>query len=143
MAIQSSYSETMTRTREGHIVRTGAGSLTSRIADEDITFGKPLFQGTTDDRSVRLTHAGASAANFVGISVRDRSTENDMFEATASVRVCRADSVISVVADVAVAAGDPVHVNAGVFTNTGGFAIAGARWETSAAAGELADLYLS
>ena len=145
MAVQTTYNETMDAGRLGAIADTNDKTLVSRNAEvAAIGFGAPVVQGTADN-GVWEAKTGDTA--IYGISVRDRSTSNDEFAVGESVRVMT-KGTIWVTAAVAVAAGDPVAVKVADATfektaATGVIAIAGARWDSSAAIGELAKIRLS
>ena len=119
-------------------------TMISRTVETDpgIEFGKPVMQGVAD-KGVVL--ASGSGIKFVGITVLDnvgRYGYPNGFALRDSARVMT-KGVIWVEAAVAVAAGDPVTVTTtGTFSNTGGTAIANARWDTSAQANGLAQVRL-
>ena len=135
MTVQANYNETMPPLCLGAISDTNEKTLISRNAEEVITFGKPVVQGA-GDKGCRLAAAGDTA--ILGVSVMERSAINDQWEMYESVRIMT-EGTIAVEALVAVAAGDPVHVDlaAAAFTNAGGVPLNHARFEDSAAAGEL------
>lgn len=135
MPTQTQYRENLDRGREGAIDDTNEKTLISRNADENITFGKPVTQGAMD-RSCKLSAAGDTA--ILGISVRERSACDDMWEQYESVRIMT-EGTIWVVASAAVVAGDEVHVilASQEFANAGDVQIPNARFEDTAAAGEL------
>lgn len=143
MAVQTTYSANMTAGRVGAIAETsGTDVLISRNAEVGaIGFGLPVVQGAADD-GVWKAKTGDTA--ILGISVRDRSANDDEFKVGESVRVMT-KGVIWVTASVAVEAGDPVHVivATAAFAITGGVAIANARWDSSAGIGELAKIRLA
>lgn len=137
MAIQTTYNETLDAGRVGAIADTNEKTLISRTAEVgSIGFGMPVVQGD-DDRGAWKAKTGDTA--ILGISVRERSSTNDEWVVGESMRVMTEGS-IWVTASVDVVAGDPVSVVVATaeFSNTGGVAIEGARFETSATAGNLA-----
>lgn len=131
------YKSGLDPARAGHIADTADKTLISLNAEEVIGFGVPLAQGATDTGCIIAT---TGATEIIGISVRDRSACNDVFDIGDSVRVMTEGPIwVPVVA--AVAAGDPVHVDlaSSGFTNTGGVQLMRARYETSqSVVGELA-----
>lgn len=137
MATQTVYKETMDAARVGMLADTTNTTLLSRnIEGAAVGFGKPVVQGAAD-KGARISTTGDT--KILGITVRERSTLDDEFAVGDSARVATVGAIwVSVVA--AVAAGDPVHVIVadGTFTNTGGVEITEARYDTSAAIGELA-----
>lgn len=137
MAIQTQYKETLDAGRAGALVNTEPKTLISRNAEAVIGFGLPVEQGAADS-GVVLSAGGA----VLGITVRERSTDDDQFAVGDSARVMTT-GVIWVTAGAAVAAGDPVHAVGTVFNNTGGVAIANARYDSSAASGELVKVRIS
>ena len=145
MAVQTAYSDTMDAARPGMIANTEPHNLISRGVEDaaGIGFGVAAAQGA-NDRGIKAFGAGDK---FVGVVVRERSLNannvGDIFEQYADARIMR-KGTIWVVASVAVAAGDPITVDdaTGDFGIAGNVEIAG-RWETSAAAGELAKINLA
>ena len=84
MAVQTTYTN-MTEGRIGAIADGNDKVLISRTAEvAAIGFGLPVVQGSADD-GVHMAKTGDTA--ILGISVRDRSTENDEFAIGESVRV--------------------------------------------------------
>ena len=134
MALQDTYVETMAAGVPGAIADTNHKVLISRTVEgAPVGFGVPLAQGA-GDYGARATTTGDTA--IVGITVRDQSTFGDQFEVGESARVLTTGTLwINTVA--AVVAGDPVHVIVAdaTFSNTGGVAIDGARFEDSGDAG--------
>lgn len=142
-AIQTNYSENIRASVPGHIPDMTHADLVSRTVQDaaGLAFGVPVFQGTTD-KSVRVFAAGDTAAKFVGVSVLDRSAGGpNSYLQYESARILLTGP-ISVTATVAVAAGDPVTASAAGFSNTGGFTVPNARWDTSAAAGAVANIFI-
>lgn len=140
MAVQTHYSATLGAGRPGAIADMQGATIVSRNAEVDaIGFGLPVAQGA-DDNGIHKAKSGDTA--IFGISVRDRSATGDEYAVGDSVRVLRR-GVIWVTAAAAVTAGDPVHVTAdATFTNTGGVAINGARYDSSGASGTLVKVRL-
>lgn len=136
MALQTTYTEAPAAFLVGAVADTNHKVLISRTVEgAAVAFGKPLAQGTAD-KGARITTTGDVAGDFVGISVRDQATFGDQFAVGESARVMKTGTIaVAVVATVA--AGDPVHVivAAGTFSNTGGVAWPGARYEDSGASG--------
>lgn len=143
-AIQTNYSENIRASVPGHIPDMTHADLVSRTVQDaaGLAFGVPVFQGTTD-KSVRAIVNGDTAAKFVGVSVLDRSaTGPNGYAQYESARILLTGP-ISVTASVAVAASDPVTITAaGAFSNTGGITVPNARWDTSAAAGAVANIFI-
>lgn len=137
MAVQTEYNATLAPAVAGAQATMVPATIISRNVEDDdgIGFGKAVFQGAADKGVT------ASGGDFVGITLLDRSAAgaNDTFRVGDSARVMTKGDIWAEAA-AAVAAGDAVHALAdGVLSNTGGTAIAGARWDTSTtAAGQLA-----
>ena len=128
----------------GAIVNTENKNIISRTVEDaaGIAFGLAVAQGT-NDKGIRAVTTGD--ADFVGITVLDRTAGdliNGKFVQYESARVLE-EGVIWVEVTAAVKAGDAAAVDlaTGKF-NKAGAAIAGARFETSAASGGLAQLRL-
>lgn len=143
-SIQTSYFENIRASVPGHIPDMTHADVVSRTVESaaGLGFGLPVFQGTAD-KAVRVFATGDTAAKFVGVSVLDRSAGGpNGFVQFESARILL-NGPISVTAAVAVKASDPVTVTAdGTFSNTGGITIPNARWDTSAAAGAVANIFL-
>jgi hypothetical protein len=138
MAVQTDYPSTQPAAIAGAQATMVPATLISRNVETaaGIGFGKAVAQGAADKGVI----AYAGTAAFLGIALLDRSAHTgDLFAKGESARVMTRGDVW-VVAAVAVAAGDPVTLTAaGEFSNTGGTAVANARWDTSTtAAGQLA-----
>lgn len=128
----------------GAIVNTENKNIISRTVEDaaGIAFGLAVAQGT-NDKGIRAVTTGD--ADFVGITVLDRTAGdliNGKFVQYESARVLE-EGVIWVEVTEAVKAGDAAAVDlaTGKF-NKAGAAMAGARFETSAASGGLAQLRL-
>lgn len=143
MALQTEYPDTQPAAIAGAQATMIPATLISRnVEGAPVGFGVAVEQGGTD-KGVTAFAGG----DYVGITLLDRSAagENDTFRVGDSARVMTKGDVW-VVAAVAVAAGDPVHLTeGGAFTNDAGdeedgnALIDGARWDTSTtAAGQLA-----
>lgn len=141
MAVQTTYSETISAARAGQIANTEPNVLISRtVEDADgIGFGLAVSQGDTDDGCIAFT-TGETA--ILGITVRERSVRPETpnkFARYESARIMT-KGVIWVTASVAVDAGDPVYVipATGAFAKTNASSavqIANARWDSSAGSG--------
>lgn len=149
--VQSTYSETISAANAGMPADADYSAI-SRIVEEanGIGFGLACQQGT-NDKQAKL--GGASAAVFAGISIRDRTLVNAVGEEAdeyqdESVMSLMIRGEIWVTVGGNVSAGNDVTFAAstGVLSSaaTSGsqFAIAGARWMTSASSGGLAKLRL-
>lgn len=128
----------------GAIVNTENKNIISRTIEDaaGIAFGLAVAQGT-NDKGIRAVTTGDT--DFVGITVLDRTAGdliNGKFVQYESARVLE-EGVIWVEVTEAVKAGDAAAVDlaTGKF-NKAGAAMAGARFETSAASGGLAQLRL-
>lgn len=140
MAVQSTYSENIRAAVPGQLVDTIPKTLLSRTVEDagGLAFGIPVAQGAAD-KGIRAFTTSDTAADFVGITVRERSVaaEADQFKQYDSARVLT-QGAICVLASVAVAVGDPVYVvpATGLFTNvaTGNVQLPNARFDTSTTA---------
>ena len=128
----------------GAIVNTENKNIISRTVEDTagIAFGLAVAQGV-NDKGIRAVTTGDT--DFVGITVLDRTAGgliNGKFVQYESARVLE-EGVIWVEVTEAVKAGDAAAVDlaTGKF-NKAGAAMAGARFETSAASGGLAQLRL-
>ena len=145
MAVQTQYNTTLAAGVAGAQATMVPATIISRNVEPSagIGFGKAVSQGAADKGIVAFA---TGATKFVGITLLDRSATGvagnaDAYPQRASARVITKGDVW-VIADVAVAAGDPVYLTStGTFTNvsTSNTAIAGARFDTSTTAnGQLA-----
>lgn len=138
------YGETMRKAVAGHQTDMVPATMISRDVEDaaGLAFGKPVAQGVRD-RGVILAAVGVT--KIMGVSVRERSlvAEADKFLQYESARIM-VEGTIWVVASVAVVPGDIVHVivATAAWAKTGGVLVPGARWESTAAIGELAVLHL-
>ena len=109
-------------------------------------FGVPVVQGTEDNEATAI---GSGDLDVLGITVRERSVNpdtGDKFNQYDAARLLRKGVMYVTVTDAGgVVAGDPVWVTlaTGAFSNAdvgtdGGINLAGSRWVTSAANGEIA-----
>lgn len=148
MAVQTSYSENMRAGVVGMLAEMGEMVLISRNVEDaaGFAFGIPVVQGTADTDATAI---GSGDTDVVGITVRERSVNpvtGDGFNQYDSARLLRKGVMFVEVTDAGgVAAGDEVWVTlaTGAFSNAdvgtdGGLQLAGSRWETSAANGDIA-----
>ncbi len=135
--VQTTYSANIRPGLPGMIVDEVPKTLISRTveASAGLAFGIPVIQGTAD-KAGRAATTGDTAADFVGISVRDRSVkaEANQYSQYESARVMT-EGAIWVTASVQVAAGDLVYFvpATGVWTNiaTSNVQVPNARFDTS------------
>jgi hypothetical protein len=141
--ISESYASTMSNGYAGAIVNTEPRTLISRTVEDaaGIGFGLVVMQGTNDKGCVI-----GDGTSFLGVTVREQDTEAsdpDVFAQYDSARIMT-KGVVWVVNNGGVSAGDEVALD-----TSGGLAgatsgdIPGARWETTADDGELAQLRLA
>jgi hypothetical protein len=150
MAVQTTYSENIDGARAGMIADTQNGlNLISRTVETaaGIGFGLPVAQGSGDN-GVILSESGA---DYIGFTVRERSVNPDNpdeFSQYEDARIMTHGVIWATVTDAGgVDAGDPVWVTeaTGALSNAdvgsgGGTNLAGCRWESTAANGELAKI---
>ncbi|KAF0675080.1 structural cement protein Gp24 [Profundibacterium mesophilum] len=147
MPIDFSYNERLEAGYPGAIVNTEPKTLISRTVETatGIGFGVPVSQGANDN-GVTTT---AGNTDVLGVTVWDRTTDPETPDTFGQYRSARimTKGVVWVRAGEAVAAGDPVCVTAadGTFkkTATGNLTVANARYDSSAAIGELVKLRLA
>ncbi|MCC7268807.1 MAG: DUF2190 family protein [Caulobacteraceae bacterium] len=143
-AVQSTYNAQHARWVEGMVLNSEPCTVVTRIAEdaEGIGFGKVCVQGTADNQVVD----SEATAKFVGIAVLDPTKDGDTYAQYDNVAVMK-KGVIVVAASEAVAPGDAVYYTPGTGvlskTSTDNTLIAGAIWETSRDAGNLAALRLN
>ena len=105
--VQNSYMETHAIGLHGQVANTATCDADSKIAEEDIQFGRAVSRGT-DDEHVR---AGAGVDEYIGVTIKDRTrdpSEDDAYAQGAHAAVgYRGDIFIEV--ESAVAVGDPVY----------------------------------
>lgn len=140
--VQSTYADTMYAGFAGGLVNTEPKVLISRTVEDSggIAFGLAVMQGTDDKGCVV-----GDGSDFLGVVVRDQSVEDGTFEGFAYQDEARimTKGVIWVANSGGVNAGDPVAYLADGALGTGSSPlIAGARWDTTAGDGELAQLRL-
>lgn len=145
-AVQTSYTDRHSEGRLGAIADTrhvNARSLTfvAAAAGGTVGFGLALTRGVNDGE------CQLGGTIFAGLSiatqVQDPNIATDAFGDRETIGLMT-EGALWVKPTVTVTAGDPVHFDpaTGAISNTGGTAIAGAEFETSAAAGDLARVYL-
>lgn len=143
--LQTQYDDNIAAGYVGAIVNQELCNLISRAVEDSggIAFGLAVMQGTAD-KEVTVS----DGSDFLGITVRDQSVvasdpdDPDLFEYQENARIMT-KGVIWVAANGAVSAGDEVEVQAdGTFGASTSGNVSGARWETSAADTELAQLRL-
>jgi len=147
--IQTEYKETLDVGRAGHIVNTELKNLISKVADGEVGLGRAVVFGSAD-RTVREIAAGDT--ELLGISVRERSLDanhENVFASGDNVRVMT-QGVVFVTVSTAVSHGqgvqmDPVNGNFMGQTIISGeqFVVAGAKFDSDAAAGEVARVRLT
>lgn len=141
-AIQTTYTANIPGKKAGHIPDMTDADLISRTVENagGIGFGLAVAQGADDKGCIPFAGTG-----FLGVATRDRSVlVGEQYSRYESARILR-KGPITVTASVAVVAGDPVAVTAaGAFTNvaTGNTVIPNSRWETTAALGALANIFI-
>lgn len=144
-SVQTTYDDNIGVGYAGAIVSTERGNLISRNVEDSggIGFGLAVVQGS-EDKGCTL---GDASTVPLGVTVRtqDRDPDSpDAFAFNESARIMT-KGVIWVLAQNAVEAGDPVEAKADgrLGDDAGaGTLVPGWRWETSAGAGELAQLRL-
>jgi len=140
--LQSTYGRRMPIGANGTAATThGWDADTKQCQSASIGFGLAVSRGTTD---FGVTLGGA---NFQGISVRDITlvhTTADRYELKDNMAVATAgDWWITVSGAVVAGKGASYNTTTGAIGPTGGTAIAGAIWMTSASSGGLAILRLN
>lgn len=152
MAVQTTYGDRMDAARAGQIANTEPSTLISRTVETvaGVGFGKVVQQGAADN-GCKSDLTAMDANTFLGVTALERSTRPetpDVFAQYESARIMR-KGVIWVTVDGAVAAGNDVTVTLATgalgtkAVAAGIIAIPNARWDSSAADGELAKLRLS
>lgn len=140
--VQSTYADTIGSGYVGGIVNTEPRTLISRTveASAGLAFGLAVMQGTEDKEVV----VGDGSA-VLGVTVRDQSVtaeDPNIFEQYAEAQIMT-KGVIWVENSGGVVAGDQVNaLAAGALGTTTDAPIDGARWDTTADDGELAQLRL-
>lgn len=147
MSVQTNYSDNIPVGYAGAIANEEPRTLISRTVEDaaGIGFGIAVSQGTNDKGCVASADSDVPP-DFLGVTVRDQSVNPDTpskFAQNEEARIMT-QGVIWVANVGGVIAGAAVHVNGtGTLGSSGGVAIPGARWETTAANGELAQLRLA
>ena len=142
MTLQTNYADNIPVGYAGGIVNEEPRVLISRNVETaaGIEFGLGVMQGSEDKGCVVSDGTG-----FLGVTVRDQSVDPatpNKFAEDEEARLMT-KGVIWVVNTGGVAAGDKVEsLAAGAFGSTTGTGIEGARWDTTAEDGELAQLRL-
>jgi hypothetical protein len=143
MALQTTYDDNIPAAYAGALVNTEHKVLISRTVEDaaGLAFGLAVMQGTNDKGCVV-----SDGTSFLGVTVRQYSSNAktpDLFAQYESARLAT-KGVIWVANNGGVSAGDPVSLlPAGELGTGGSVEIAGARWDTTAADGELAQLRLA
>lgn len=146
MPVQTTYQSNIDAARAGERANTIPATTISRTVETaaGIGFGKAVAQGTNDKGIVLF----AGSATILGITMRERSLDAnnpDEFSQYDEARVMT-KGAIYVEVGATVSAGDSVYVtDAGVFTSasSGNTQITGARFETGATSGNLAEVRLT
>ncbi len=143
MTLQSTYADGIGVGYKGALVNQEPKTLISRTVEDSggIDFGLAVMQGTEDKGCVV-----SDASSFLGVTVRDQSVEAsspDTFEYQSEARIIT-KGVIWVENSGGVSAGDPVVALSDGALGTGSSPLVdGARWDTTAADGVLAQLRLA
>jgi hypothetical protein len=141
--VQSTYADNIDAGYKGAIVNTEPRTLISRTVEAaaGLAFGLAVMQGTEDKECVV-----ADGSAFLGVTVRDQSVDPadpDLFAQYSEARIMT-KGVIWVLNSGGVSAGDPVTTLAAGALGTGSSPLVdGARWDTTADDGELAQLRLA
>jgi len=141
--VQSTYADNIDSGYVGAIVNEEPRVLISRTVEDSggIDFGLAVMQGS-DDKGCVVCDA---RDDFLGVTVRDQSVDPaspDTFEYMSNARIMT-KGVIWVENSGGVAAGDPVVYLADGALGTGSSPlVVGARWDTTATTGNLAQLRL-
>lgn len=144
MTIQATYADRLALGYTGQVADMSLSEIMSReVETASIGFGVAVIQGAAD-HGCRTGAAGV----FLGITVRDIAldpTNADLYTVGDTAAILTRGTMF-VTAGEAVVAGDLVYrTTAGVLNKTaiGNTLVANARWDTSAANGELARIRLS
>lgn len=141
--VQTTYADTITAGYAGGLVNQEPKVLISRTVEDSggIDFGLAVMQGTNDKGCVV-----SDGSDFLGVTVRDQSVEAsdpDTFEYQTEARIIT-KGVIWIANSGGVSAGDPVTYLADGALGTGSSPlVVGARWDTTATTGNLAQLRLA
>ena len=128
MAVQTSYSYSTSRGIPGGIYDLSPRAVNSRMAEEKMTFGIGVVQGSIPGSNIAVPTSAAAPADFDGISVNGGTQELDLegkavVQAGTTVSVMRYGRVwVRIEADAEIAYGDDLYLitdgdNAGRFTN--------------------------
>jgi len=140
--VQSTYADNITNAVLGALANLESANLISRTVEhvDGIGFGIAVMQGT-EDKEVLVSDGSA----FLGVAVRTQSIEDGTADKWAQLDTARiiTKGVIWVANSGGVSAGDPVvGLAAGALGTGSSPLVEGARWDTTAADGELAQLRL-
>ena len=141
--VQSTYADNISAGYAGGLVNEEPKVLISRTVEDSggIDFGLAVMQGSNDKGCVV-----SDASAFLGVTVRTQSIEdgtNDAFEYLDEARIMT-KGVIWVANSGGVSAGDPVVALSDGALGTGSSPLVeGARWDTTATDGNLAQLRLA
>ncbi len=141
-SVQTTYADNITNALVGALSNMEHANLISRTVEDSggIDFGLAVMQGSDDKGCI----VGDGTA-FLGVTVRTQSIEDgaaDDFAFKETARIIT-KGIIWVANSGGVVAGDPViALAAGALGTSTASLIAGARWDTTAADGELAQLRL-
>jgi hypothetical protein len=141
--VQSDYDDTIAAGYAGALVNLEPRTIISRTVEDaaGIAFGLAVMQGTEDKECVVC-----DASDYLGVTVRDQSIEDGSADAFAQYEEARiiTKGVIWIANSGGVAAGDAVVLLADGALGTGTSPLLeGARWDTTASDGELAQLRLA
>lgn len=140
---QTVYTEYMEAFVEGMVPNSEKNNIISRSVEneEGIGFGIAVIRGTEDKQILPAEEGGS----FLGVTVRDSTQFADIYPQFETAAVITKGTIV-VKAGVAVDAGDPVSVLEADGTwgkaAADSITVAGAVWDTSAGAGELAVIRL-
>lgn len=140
--VQSTYADTIPVGYAGGLANEEPKTLISRNVEDSggLAFGLAVMQGTEDKGCVVC-----DGSDFLGVTVRDQSvdpSDPNAFEYNTEARIIT-EGVIWVANSGGVSAGDPVVALAdGALGTSSSPLVSNARWDTTAADGELAQLRL-
>ncbi len=142
-AVQTAYATNIPVGKPGHVSDMTQSDQVSRTVEDvaGIAFGLAVKQGSADQGIVAWNGTGT----ILGITTRDRSVrQGELYSQYESARILR-KGPIDVLVAATVAAGDLVYVTStNTFTNvsTSNTQIPNARFETSAASGAVARIFI-
>lgn len=141
--VQSTYADNITNAIAGALANQEHANLISRTVEDvaGILFGLAVMQGTEDKECVV-----SDGSAFLGVTVRTQSIEDGTFEGFPELETARiiTKGVIWIANSGGVNAGDIVIALAAGALGTGSSPVVeGARWDTTAGDGELAQLRLA